>query len=169
MILKEYPISDSFLKKIGLFSLAWGLFEYAYFENDANINKILAMPIPTFADNMADKIRGFRDKLIEFIKRNGDTVNEETVRKYFFTEKARTIGLDNCLSFLNGYTDDFHNCLACIYRIRNNLLHGEKDIWKIEKEQEELFDAVLNILEPFVTWEQINNEFNRRFFEENPE
>ncbi len=161
MILEDYSINDNFLRKIGQFSLAWGLMEYVYFDNDARIDKIKALSIPTVSEDMANKIHLFREQLRKFIIQHGDTVNEETVREYLFTEIASSNGVDECLSFLNGETDDICNCLICIFRMRNNLFHGEKDIWKISK-QEGLFDSILDILEPFVAWKQINDCINNR-------
>jgi len=147
-------ISDTDVRIIGLFTIYWNLFECLFNNCCANYKSINSLNLEGL--DFEDKPMMFRNELSDYIMKKEllssvSDINEEHVKKYLFTKVAKQSScINDAYMFLKG-NDDIHRCLICIYRIRNNLLHGEKDIWKIS-EQYKLLSSAVNILLVFHKW-----------------
>lgn len=126
---------------IGKFAILWNIFESQKFENDCTVNKIEKLKL-----NKSEQWH----QLAEVLKRRQEQF--DLTEEQYITRKLRRQGLNSeriekINKFLqsNGQ-EDIVGGLFAIYRIRNNMFHGEKDYQMLDG-QKELFNAVNNVLE----------------------
>lgn len=126
---------------IGKFAILWNIFEREKCNNYCTVSKIEKLIF-----NTSDKWH----QLAEVLKRRQEQF--DLTEEQYITRKLRRQGLNSeriekINKFLqsNGQ-EDIVGGLFAIYRIRNNMFHGEKDYQMLDG-QKELFDAVNNVLE----------------------
>ena len=126
---------------IGKFAILWNIFEREKCNNYCTVSKIEKLIF-----NPSDKWH----QLAEVLKRRQEQF--DLTEEQYITRKLRRQGLNSeriekINKFLqsNGQ-EDIVGGLFAIYRIRNNMFHGEKDYQMLDG-QKELFDAVNNVLE----------------------
>ena len=148
MIIKNMGFNDDIVSEIGRFAILWNFFESNYFDNNCGDKQIVQKSKTLVADD--EKLASFRQVLHDRRDRLYNQNNDQYINNGLFPENAR----HNNLQF-DQYMNDFMNqegdhrftgCLLIIYRIRNNLMHGLKDIRDLN-EQLVLFRAASDVLE----------------------
>lgn len=147
MVINGYDLSKDLVLEVGKFAILWNCFERDLFKNHCNPSKII---------NSYQNIQIDRDKLQILV----DVLNKRRVKFEFDFDEYIEQGLhpnNSTISssrniqlmenFLKQNSDD-NICggLLTILRLRNNLMHGLKDISELE-EQIELFRAVNAVLQ----------------------
>lgn len=144
-----YGVDEKTIFGIGDFTINWNLFEHYYLNNNGSMDAIANMDLCGF--DYSDTPNRFRSLLILYIMKKGDvitsteSITESHINSFLFPSGKGTKYVPAILSYIKGDNDDIHNCLLCICRLRNNLLHGEKEIWTIN-EQCELISAATDVL-----------------------
>lgn len=126
---------------IGKFAILWNIFESQKFENDCTVNKIEKLKL-----NKSEQWH----QLAEVLKQRQeqfDLTEEQYIARKLRQQGLKSERIEKIKNFLqsNG-REDIVGGLFAIYRIRNNMFHGEKDYQMLDG-QKELFDAVNNVLE----------------------
>lgn len=126
---------------IGKFAILWNIFESQKFENDCTVNKIEKLKL-----NKSEQWH----QLAEVLKQRQeqfDLTEEQYIARKLRQQGLKSERIEKIKNFLqsNG-REDIVGGLFAIYRIRNNMFHGEKDYQMLDG-QRELFDAVNNVLE----------------------
>ena len=142
---------------IGQFSIVWAQFELEFFENNYNVKKHFKIIIKETSDNVVKNIELVKKSLQNYAKENYDAgfnwVDKLCVRD---NEKEYK---DNVEKFLNGEAlsldDQIKTCIFICSRLRNNLLHGLKDIYYLNK-QIKIFISAKKFLETIVNERTIN-------------
>ena len=147
MKIKNYNLDDELILEIGKFSVLWNCFERFQCSNSCSPNKI---------KNICTKISIKKDKevvLATVLNRRRSFYNmiiSEYVQQGLSPIGARQPQEDDkrlMEEFLKQSGDDLTcGCLLTIYRIRNNLMHGLKQIEDLNT-QLDLFKAVNEVLE----------------------
>lgn len=147
MEIRTRLLKDETILEIGRFAVLWNLFERSYFRRrcnackiknnadrfriDSNIQEHFAKQLNARCELLGQDIHVYVRKSLHDIE--GENLNEEYV-----AEMVR---------FLQYPSDDTTcGCLLAVCRIRNNLMHGIKDIKELD-DQIELFRAANEVLE----------------------
>ena len=142
-------VNKSAVTEIGKFAILWNHFEHFYCNNHCDSSRI--KEIANFIKISEDKMNLLREAL----KNRMDIFEEDTtnyVHQGLHPEGARQSSIENkqyMEQFINNDSDQMNNtigCLLIIQRIRNNMMHGLKDISDLSG-QLELFQAVNGVLE----------------------
>lgn len=147
MIINSVDLSNGLIIEIGKFAILWNCFERDFFNYRCNPHKII---------NSYDNIYIDRDKQHIF----ANVLNKRRLQFNFDIDEYVEEGLHPSNS--NGSTpestklmkkfiecpseDNRCGCLLIILKLRNNLMHGLKDISELDK-QIELFQAINLVLE----------------------
>ena len=150
MLDEVYQLQSNIINVIGEFVIHWSLFEEFYQGRNANPMKIKGLNLSIF--DFGDKPERFRILLCDHIKQRGLRVDEEGIFKVLFTATGDKGWLPTAKEFILGNSDDAHDCLICVYRIRNNLLHGEKEIFSL-RSQKDLIQSASDILSVMTGWD----------------
>jgi len=145
-VCQKYGIDPATVNAIGEFCILWNHFEQLVFEKDASVDKIRdfsqIVPQEPVLRNYVNCVRREIRKLLA-------EANQESVRNRFFTRKAnerQDQQVDIIIGFLNEADgDELFGCLLCVYRIRNNMFHGNKDVYKLDM-QKNMFEKVNELL-----------------------
>ena len=147
MKIRNYNLDDELIIEIGRFSVLWNCFERFQCNNSCNPNSIKAI---------CAKISIEKDKEVALAtvlnKRRSfyNMIISEYVQQGLSPTGARQPQEDDkrfMEEFLKQSGDDLTcGCLLTIYRIRNNLMHGLKQIEDLNT-QLDLFKAVNEVLE----------------------
>ena len=146
MQIRGYTYSDEFVKEVGKFAMLWNWFEKTYCLKDAIFDNIikacgeinigirekekLARVLNERREDMKLSIEDYINRALYPSKRNKSTA------KQYIVEYLK----QNESSVLNA------GCLFTIQRIRNNLMHGEKDFMTLDT-QIHIFKAANDVLE----------------------
>ena len=142
-------IKNSVVTEIGKFAILWNYFEHSHCNNHCNSSKI--KEIANFINISEEKTNNLREAL-----KNRMDIYEENITSYVhqglhptgsYPPKEQDELYMNL--FINDNNEPIINtigCLLVIQRIRNNMMHGLKDIHELES-QLELFKAVNGVLE----------------------
>ena len=147
MKIKNYNLNDELILEIGKFSVLWNCFKRFQCSNSCSSNKIRTI----CANISIDKDK--EDALATVLNERRSSYNmiiPEYVQQGLFPTGARQPQEDDkrlMEEFLKQSGDDLTcGCLLTIYRIRNNLMHGLKQIEDLDT-QLDLFKAVNEVLE----------------------
>lgn len=136
--------------EIGKFAILWNHFEHFHCNNHCDPSRI--KEIANFIVISEDKMNLLREAL-----KNRMDISEEDTHVYVYKGLYPTGSIDTKKEenkqymerFINNDSDQMNNtigCLLIIQRIRNNMMHGLKDISELSG-QLELFQAVNGVLE----------------------
>lgn len=147
MKIKNYNLDDELILEIGKFSVLWNCFERFQCSNSCSPNKIktICANISIEKDKegvlatVLNKRRSFYNMIIpEYVQQGLSSIGARQPQE----EDKRLME-----EFLEQSVDDLTcGCLLTIYRIRNNLMHGLKQIEDLNT-QLDLFKAVNEVLE----------------------
>ena len=146
-----YNVLEETVFEIGKFTINWNLFEHYYQKNNAKPEKIKKLNLDIF--EFDDTVEHFRNELIKFISDYNRVIDDMAINEFLFHNERIPPWSVDIKEYLKYKNDDIHNGLLCIYRIRNNLLHGEKEIWTINH-QCNLIKAATAVLEIMTMSEQ---------------
>lgn len=148
MKIKHTEINDAVVSEIGRFAILWNCFEKNYCENNCSINQIVQKSKTLIADDK--KITSFLQVLHDRRDLQYDQSIEKYINEGLFPGNARHTKpeFDSHMRNFMEQTNDgcLTGCLLIIYRIRNNLMHGLKDIDDLN-DQLELFRTAGDVLE----------------------
>ena len=145
MLIKGYNLNNELIVEIGKFSILWNLFEANYFGYKCTPKSIMekydCIPVSSekqqpLAKALNDRREDLRQRYHEFIE-NGLYSDDRSPRR----DEIRYIE-----AFLKQEGDTICGCLLCVSRIRNNMMHGLKDVEKLN-DQLEIFKAANGVLE----------------------
>ena len=125
------------IEAIGCFTITWNLFEHNYMKNKGSETAISELSFsPIDEENtivLNELIESFRRSLLDYYRFDQQVSDDHSIIEIFYHSKIT--GRSHVLQikdFLNFENSDLKACLYAICRIRNNLLHGEKDIYSID-------------------------------------
>ena len=142
---EKFKITSDTIASIGMFSILWGRFELCNFNPKIDENRIKrwASRYKLSADQKAVyySIQSEADNYL-------GTIDKETIRERLYSEQNKGCepNRDLIYKFLTN-PDELcvAGCFLFIYRIRNNLFHGLKDIYALN-DQKEMIDTICNML-----------------------
>lgn len=152
MEINHYDVDEEVVMEIGKFAILWNLYESTYYQYNCN-KKDMGEMCKHYFDCDKELQLKLRDELIKWADaHNRELINivtnglfsEQTVPAKKWEKKY----IKKFLTQDETATDSakLYGCLLTIYRIRNNFMHGLKDIATL-KNQLDLFKAVNSILE----------------------
>jgi len=146
-LIEYWMLENETILEIGKFSILWGCFEWKYFDNNCNKNKI---------DNYAKKINNENaellvlcyniiNKLRSLYNHDSNTIIERLHSGIMSSEIEKCLKTDcsDKLSIIQG-------TLYICYRVRNNMFHGEKCEFFLN-EQKDLFKKINFLLNQLLT------------------
>ena len=148
MNLDEYNISKATIESVGAFTILWCQFEQYKFDSNANTSKIKEYA-NTFDLDADLKTLVLALAVKEESRRYLGTTDAERLKDRIYSEQnqGRPEDVQAVLDFLNVFSKrlNFTGCLLYIQRIRNNLFHGLKDIYTLDR-QRKMIDAISELI-----------------------
>lgn len=148
MIIAGLRVYNNVVTEIGKFAILWNRFEHFHCNHDCNSRVIRKVANSISIDK--EKMNGFRIALKHRIEKHGDDIIY--IHQALHPNGAyRSSDEDErkMLHFINNDINEIDNiigCLLIVQRIRNNMMHGLKDICDLN-DQLELFQAANEVLE----------------------
>lgn len=147
MKIKNYNLDDELILEIGKFSVLWNCFERFQCSNSCSPNKVKTICAKISIDKNKEVALA---KVLNKRRSFYNIIIPEYVQQSLSPTGARQPQEDDkrlMEEFLKQSGDDLTcGCLLTIYRIRNNLMHGLKQIEDLNT-QLDLFKAVNEVLE----------------------
>lgn len=136
------------IETIGRFTITWNLFEHNYMKNKGSEKAISDIPFSPIdegdRETFYDLIETFRRSVIEYYGANQQEFDDALIKMWFY-HSGYGAHITEIKDFFNYENNDLKACLYAICRIRNNLLHGEKDVFSINY-QAKMVDAASEVL-----------------------
>lgn len=152
--IKGYPVDAETVLAIGEFTIRMNLLEKFYFENNADDTKVLNCPVYCrYSSETEGYANRFRDCLLQYFSVKNQSINESGVNKLLFSSKRvySEKSYPNLFPYLRKEIDDIGYCMLCIRRLRDNMLHGEKDVFCLN-ENNYLIQAANDVLRVLTQW-----------------
>ena len=147
MEIKERQLQDETILEIGKFAVLWNWFEGTYFERECNAYKIeesasefvVGSAIQNqFANQLKERCSRFGQDIETYVRESLHDLEKRNVNDRHIAEIVRFLQQTG--------NDTTCGCLLAVCRIRNNLMHGIKDIRELD-DQIELFKTANGVLE----------------------
>ena len=145
MLIKGYDLNNELIVEIGKFAVLWNLFEANYFEYKCTPKRIMEMcdyksvcieKQESLAKALNDRREWLEQLYADFI-----------VSGLYSDDRHPTEDeIKHIKAFLKQEGNTICGCLLCVSRIRNNMMHGLKDVEKLN-DQIEIFKAANGVLE----------------------
>ena len=147
-------VKEETCNAIGKFAVLWSQFEIVYFKNNYNVKSYERIEVIKSSSEIDDLISGIKDTLNSYAR---ETYNVGfTWEEKLCIRKNERNYLETVNSFLNErlvqLDAQIKICIFICGRIRNNLLHGFKDIASLDRQKE-----IFQILEKFLKYIIENN------------
>ncbi len=147
ILVKNIQISEDTLIEIGKFSVLWNMLEKKFFNYNLGIAQIKEK-IKTISFD-CESVRKLKDAIndrklalnVEKWKDYYDYHIEDENAHHLLEEYKSEI-----IDFIENNNNNTYGCLLFIYKIRNNLFHGLKDVYDLDN-QVGLFRAINGVLE----------------------
>lgn len=146
MKIKNHELNDRLVIQIGKFAILWNLFEKIHCSYNCTPEKIkdACKYLRIDKEKQAKLAEALNTHRNWFEQLYNDYIVEKLYSKNRHPNKEEITAIE---AFLNQDGEDWtYGCLLCVYRIRNNMMHGLKEIEKLNK-QIGIFQAVNEILE----------------------
>ncbi len=152
-----YEVTSETCEAIGDFSIAWAQFERTFFEQGYNYNKAESIIVHELDTIDVSKIESIRNLLLDYAQKEFGEINN-FICKLYIREREAAVYNDAIEKFLSDqfeYMSLDESVKACIYisnRFRNNMLHGSKDIRKLNNQIkifQELKDFLISLIKNF--------------------
>ncbi len=145
MLIKGYNLNDELIMEIGKFAVLWNLFEKNYCNNNCSADKI---------KNECKNLSVSKDSQAALAKALMDMESWIGIPCKVFiiyglysdNRQPNANEIKHIEAFLEQKDDTIVGCLLCVYRIRNNMMHGLKDVEGLNN-QFEIFKAASKVLE----------------------
>lgn len=146
MLIKDYELNDKLVVEIGKFAILWNLFEKNYCNCFCKEQIIYSISGRIYISDESQ--RRFAKVLNRRRKCFGQDYDDYTnYSLYSENKRAKSEDLNSIEAFLKQDDGDTTaGCLISILRIRNNMMHGLKDVSQLDN-QLELFKAANEVLE----------------------
>ena len=123
------------VESIGRFTIVWNLFEHHYMGNNAHEAGIYKLPL-SFIDDIDTPeintlIENYRTAVRHYFNVDYRDLNDEMISRVFYPSRKSGRYSSEIKDFFDYRNNSFKACLCSICRIRNNMLHGEKDVYSI--------------------------------------
>lgn len=144
-------VDDETCSAIGHFSIIWAQFENYFFNNNYNANSSKGIIVRASESISKELINNIKNALVKY----GEETNPEGCD--WLAKLSVRDNEPHYNQLIQGFLDGDSLCkeyqiLACIYiaaRIRNNLLHGIKDVFTLDK-QVEIFKSLYDFLQALI-------------------
>lgn len=138
------------INTIGYFTTAWNLFEHYHMDKYAREDEIRKKQFLFLSDEdhlkLNELMNDYREQVYIKFPPHSEGYTQEFIELYFYPPRKETPRNAAIIaSFMNGDNNELSVCLTSICRIRNNLLHGSKNIDTINK-QRKLIHSAADIL-----------------------
>lgn len=136
--INHYGIQTETIASIGQFAVLWGMVEEAFFEKCCITKKLGRLVVVKSTDAIAEYAESIKNNLISYYSGNEDIYDRLNLRSNdgYFSEKVRLFLQNDAIS-----VEDKTSAAVCIcFRIRNNMFHGEKVFWLLDR-QKPLIDS----------------------------
>ncbi len=145
-------VSNEMLLELGEFTILWAQFELKYFNNDCTVNKLCELhKRVSLSNNLKNSCKNLINNLLEYFQTTKDLITENYIREKLYSTKNNYVNNE----VIEVLTKDPSNeslitgVLLIIYRLRNNMFHGLKDCYTINR-QFKLFQSVNDFLNEMV-------------------
>ncbi len=145
MLIKGYDLNDELIVEIGKFAVLWNLFE----KNHCNYNTTPAKIVEVCGyasvseEKQAALAKALNDRRLWFEQLYNDFI---VGGLYSDDRSPKPEEINHIETFLKQEGNGICGCLLCVSRIRNNMMHGLKDVEKLNS-QLEIFKAANGVLE----------------------
>lgn len=134
-----YHIDDSTVNAIGEFSIVWALFERDKCNQNCSPCKLRILSEKIIeSEELKENCNFFREINQDLIIRKKSRITDETIQDLYFSQE--TNNQQELIDFLMRNAQDWKSFLTgamlLVYRIRNNMLHGLKDEYDLNKQKE---------------------------------
>ena len=145
MLIKGYDLSDELIVEVGKFALLWNLFEKNYCCYECTPAKIVE--ICGFA-SVGEGKQAALAKALNQRRSWYDQLYTDFIIGGLYSDNRRPKEdeINYIEAFLKQEDDPVCGCLLCVSRIRNNLMHGLKDVETLNS-QLDIFKAANGVLE----------------------
>ena len=145
MLIKEYNLNDELIIEIGKFAVLWNLFEKTYCNCHATPAKIIEVckSISVSAQKQSALAKALNDRRMWFEQLYTDFI---VGGLYSDSRQPKQEEINYIEAFLKQEDNTICGCLLCVSRIRNNMMHGLKDV-RMLNDQLEIFKATNGVLE----------------------
>jgi hypothetical protein len=141
ILAEKYDLDCKTVLVIGEFAILWAQAELLFWKNDAN-PKCIHKWVDKFFMSKTDIADEFWD-LYESIKQSINSylgcIDDDIIRSKILN-KQRERRIEEHLCYIRKFLKDDghypHGLFLYIYRIRNNMFHGEKDVYTLDKQLE---------------------------------
>ena len=146
MLIDRYGINNDTVSIIGEFSILWCRFEQVYFSMHVTSAKLIDLANQIQND---DELSSLYDSLKSTSVKYLQNTDAPIIMNRIFSERnpGKEQDREQIYEFLNGDSSNpnWPGCMLYIQRIRNNLFHGLKDIYSLDK-QKEMFTSICKLL-----------------------
>ena len=145
MLIKGYDLSNELIIEIGKFAVLWNLFEKNHCNYNTTPAKIVKVCdyVSVSVEKQSALAKALNDRRLCFEQLYTDFIVGGLYSDDRHPQKAE---INHIEAFLKQEDNTFYGCMLCISRIRNNLMHGLKDVETLNT-QLDIFKAANGILE----------------------
>lgn len=145
MLIKEYDLKDELIVEIGKFAVLWNLYEKKYCNCHATPAKIIEVceSISVSVEKQSALAKALNDRRMWFEQLYTDFI---VGGLYSDSRQPKQEEINHIEAFLKQEDNTICGCLLCVSRIRNNMMHGLKDV-RMLNDQLEIFKATNGVLE----------------------
>lgn len=145
MLIKGYDLNNELIMELGKFAVFWNLFEKNHCKYKCSFKAIkkACSYITVSKDSQAAFAKALNNMRWWF-----DLVNSDFVSNVLYSTDRQPTGEESqyIKEFLDEGNDSPIGCLLCVYRVRNNMMHGIKSIEGLN-DQFDIFKAANKVLE----------------------
>lgn len=143
--IEDHCVDEDTIFTLGNFTVLWAQFELNYCDKFASPKKIHDMMNDFEPDKkLCSLCEIIRVSALDYIGNYDEYTMSQRI--YSSTNGGRPEYIARIKSFIEDGEMDFDGCMLFIERIRNNLLHGEKDIYTLPV-QKKMFNAINSLLD----------------------
>ncbi len=145
MLIKGYDLNDELIVEIGKLAVLWNLFEKNYCCYKCTPAKIMEICdcISVGKEKQSALAKALNDRRLWFEQLYTDFI---VGGLYSDNRHPKEDEINHIKAFLKQEDNTFYGCMLCVSRIRNNLMHGLKDVDTLNA-QLDIFKAANGILE----------------------
>lgn len=128
-------VDSGVVNLLGEFTILWAFFESITTQGKCRLEDIKLLDFEKL-DTSLEKLRPLVDEIKDYFFSKWKPLSEIKIKQYLFFQDSQQEYIDYIYKFLSGETEDFIHGLKSVlfitFRVRNNLFHGNKNIYKID-------------------------------------
>lgn len=127
-LIENYGIKEETVFEIGVFSILWNILEEKYFEKNLTNDKIETVARNVYSVDLIPYCKALIDALLEYLNENKETITIDKIRTKLYSSgfRGHYSKMEQAILGENDNEELFCGSLLLLYRLRNNLFHGEK-------------------------------------------